>query len=520
VGPPGCGKTSLVKGIALKIVRGTKDGSLRFKRLISVESGSLISGARSAGEIAEKIKAIMTEVEGSRGIILFFDEIHNLIVAGEEGSSTIFSLLQPYISSGELQVLGATNQENYRRYIEPNGSFSQLFQIVEIGPTSNEETLEILEDVSRRLERKYNVSISFLALRKTLQLTEKLIHERVFPDKAIDILDRTVARVSKGNGYITSEDIASTVSSITHIPVTAIKETEADKLLRIEESMKEHIIGQDEAIKQIAKALKRGRVGIRKQSKPIASFLFVGTTGVGKTETAKTLARLYFGDEKALIRLDMSEYQQQDSLNKLIGSPDGKMKGQLTAKVRSRPFSLILLDEIEKANAEVMLAFLQVLDDGRLTDSTGRVVDFTNTMIISTSNVGTRDIQDASEKGQGFDEIVKIAMTAVEDHYAPEFLNRFSGIIVYRPLKPNHVRKIAHIMLENVVKMVDEKGINLTFTDDLINELVKRGFSPQWGARPLARVIEDTVETHLAEKILEKEYKRGDKVELGTEIFE
>jgi ATP-dependent Clp protease ATP-binding subunit ClpC len=485
-----------------------------------VESGALISGARSAGEISAKIKKIMEDVEGSRGIILFFDEIHNLVVAGSEEESTIFSLLQPYVSSGEIQVIGATNLENYRRYIEPNGSFSQLFQIVEIGPTTNEATLTILEDAARRFERKYEVTISFLALQRTIELTEKLIHERVFPDKAIDILGRAVARVSKDTGYVISEVVAKVVSEITHVPVTAITETEADKLLNIEEKMKEHVIGQSEAITQIAKALKRGRVGIRSQDKPIASFLFVGTTGVGKTETAKTLARLYFGDEKVMIRLDMSEYQQQDSLNKLIGSPDGQMKGQLTEKVRSRPFSLILLDEIEKANSEVMLAFLQVLDDGRLTDSFGRVIDFTNTIIISTSNVGTRDIQDVSDKAGKFEEIQEVAMAAVKEHFAPEFLNRFSGIIVYRPLTIDNVRKIAHIMLEKVVKMADDKGIELTFKQEVITELVKRGFNPQWGARPLARVIENSVDTYLAEKILAREFKRGDKVELGLEVFQ
>ncbi|MBT7349508.1 ATP-dependent Clp protease ATP-binding subunit [candidate division WWE3 bacterium] len=520
VGPPGSGKTSIVKGIALKIIKGTKEGSLKFKRIVSVESGTLISGARSAGEISGRIKSIMDEIEGSKGIILFFDEIHNLVVAGSEADSTIFSLLEPYVSAGNLQILGATNLENYRKYIEPNGSFAGLFQKIEIGPTNNAETMLILEDVSRRLETKYGVEISFLALERIIDLTEKLVHERVFPDKALDILDRAVARVSKSTKYVTSEEIAETVSKITRIPVTTINATEADKLLKIDEKMKEFVIGQDEALTQIAKAMKRGRVGIRSKDKPIASFLFVGTTGVGKTETAKTLAKIYFGDKDAMIRLDMSEYQQADSINRLMGSPDGKVKGQLTEKVRSTPFALILLDEIEKAYSDVLLTFLQVLDDGRLTDSSGRTVDFTNTIIIATSNVGTRSIQEVSGRGGDFEEIKEIANKDVRNHFAPEFLNRFSGIIVYRPLDKESLRKIVHLMLGSVVEIANEKGINLTFRNEVITELIKRGYSPQWGARPLARTIEDSVETYLAEKLLDRTFKRGDKVELGMEIFE
>lgn len=520
VGPPGSGKTSLVKGIAIKIVNGTKEGSLMFKRLVAVEAGFLISGVKTAGELAAKIKSIMNEVEGSRGIILFFDEIHNLVVAGSEGESTIFSLLEPYIASGDLQIIGATNMENYRRYIEPNGSFSGLFQKVEIGPTDDYETLEILQENAFLFEKDYGVKISYIALKKTIELTKKLVHERVFPDKAIDILDRTVARVSKGNGFITGEEIAKTVSETTNIPVTAITQSEADKLLKIEEEMKKSVIGQDEAIVQISKALKRARVGIRSESKPIASFLFVGTTGVGKTETAKTLAKMYFGNEKSMIRLDMSEYQQFDSLNRLIGTPDGKMKGQLTSAVRSKPFSLILLDEIEKANSEVIMAFLQVLDDGRLTDSSGFTVDFTNSIIIATSNVGTREIQEVFSKNGPMQDITTVGLEKVREHFAPEFLNRFSGIIVYRPLSTESVRKIAILLLEKVRIAAQAKNLTITYSQELIEELVKRGYSPQWGARPLARVIEDTVETYIAEKILMKAFNPGDSIQLGVEVFE
>jgi len=512
VGPPGSGKTSLVKGIALKIVKGTKEGYLQFKRIVSVESSSLIAGAKSAGEISEKISRIMDEAKGSKGVILFFDEIHNLILADAGESSTIFALLEPHIAAGNIQVIGATNLENYRKYIEPNGAFSRLFQKVDIGPTSDEETLEILENNALKLGQDSNVEISFIALKKIIELTKKLVQERVFPDKAIDVLGRVVARVSKSTRYVTGEEVAKTISALTNVPVTSITQTEANKLLNIEKQLKESVIGQDEALIQISKALKRGRVGIRSESKPIASFLFVGTTGVGKTETAKTLARVYFGDEKAMIRLDMSEYQQPDSINKLID--------RLTSQVRSKPFSIILLDEIEKAYSEILLAFLQVLDDGRLTDSSGRVVDFTSTMIIATSNIGTRNLQAVSERGGSFEEMQKVATKDVRDFFAPEFLNRFTGIIVYRPLSNESVRKISLLMLEKVKRRVDERGIKVLFKQDLVDELVKRGFSNEWGARPLARVIEDSVETYLAEKILAKEISGGDELELGLEIFQ
>ncbi len=512
VGPPGSGKTSLVKGIALKIVKGTKEGYLQFKRIVSVESSGLIAGAKSAGEISEKINRIMDEVRGSKGVILFFDEIHNLILADAEGSSTIFALLEPHIAAGNIQVIGATNLENYRKYIEPNGAFSRLFQKVDIGPTSDEETLEILENTALKLGQDSNVEISFIALKKIIELTKKLVQERVFPDKAIDVLGRVVARVSKSTRYVTGEEVAKTISTLTNVPVTSITQTEADKLLNIEKQLKESVIGQDEALIQVSKALKRGRVGIRSESKPIASFLFVGTTGVGKTETAKTLARVYFGDEKAMIRLDMSEYQQPDSINRLID--------RLTSQVRSKPFSIILLDEVEKAYSEILLAFLQVLDDGRLTDSSGRVVDFTSTMIIATSNIGTRSLQAVSERGGSLEEMQKVATKDVRDFFAPEFLNRFTGIIVYKPLSNESVRKISLLMLEKVKRRVDERGIKVLFKQDLVDELVKRGFSAEWGARPLARVIEDSVETYIAEKILAKEISGGDELELGLEIFQ
>lgn len=520
IGDPGSGKTSIIKGIAVRIMRGTKYKTLWNKRIVSLETGALLAGAKTSGDIAQKLTAVMEEVEGSGDIILFIDEIHNLVsgVSAEEtDTASVYSILEPYLSSGRVQLLAATNIQNYRKYIEPNGAFARLFQIVSINQTTDAETLEILKTVSLDFEKKHKVVISYLALVKLIELSEKLIHERVFPDKAIDLLGRAVV---SGTQYITAEFISEQIAQFTKVPVDALSKDESTKLLNIESEMKKYVIGQDEALIQLSKALKRARAGIRDENRPIASFLFVGTTGVGKTETAKTLARIYFGSEKSMIRLDMSEYQQADSINKLIGTPEGNTSGSFTDMVRGLPFALILLDEIEKAHPNVLHVFLQVLDDARLTDTTGRVVDFTNTIIIATSNVGTRAIQQVSARQGSFEEIQRVALGEVRDNFAPEFLNRFNGIIVFRPLALETVRTIADLMLNRVRDMANKKGVGILFKPELINELVRRGYNPEWGARPLARVIEDSVETYLAVKLLSGEIQKGDKLILGMEVFE
>ena len=519
IGPPGSGKSSIVRRIAQKIIKGDAGSEIKFKRVVSVDAGSLISGAKTPGDVAEKVRSAMKDAQDSGNIILFFDEIHNLVL-GDSGDSAIFSILQTYFASDKFQIIGATNIENYRKYIEPNGAFARLFKVVEIGETDEAETTEILENVSYDLEQQYGVMISYPAIVNTYTLAKKLIHERVFPDKGIDVLARTSIREKEKDRYVTESDVAETVSDVTNVPVTAIRGDESKKLLDMEVELKKRVIGQDHAVELVAKAMKRGRVGLRNEGKPIDGFLFVGTTGVGKTETARVLAEYYFGSAKSMVRLDMSEYQQAESMTRLIGSPDGSTKGLLTEAVRKSPFALVLLDEIEKAHPQVMTAFLQVFDDGRLTEPLGRVVDFTNTIIIATSNVGTRSIQEISEKGGSFDEIQSAAMKAVQDHFAPELLNRFSGIIVYRPLDEKAVFEITKIMLERVRKNVAEKGIKVSFKPELVNELIKRGYDKENGARPLARVIEDSVETYLAIKILSSELKSGDEVELGVEVFE
>ena len=522
IGEPGCGKTTIVMGIAHSIIHGSKYKALQNKRIVSLQMGSLIAGARSSGEIAEKLNRALNDVTGSGDIILFIDETHSLVGSVHEGGgfSTIFSILEPHLANDEIQFIGATNIENYRKYIEPVSSFSRLFEVIDIPESDPDDTLDIIKYIARLHERKYKITITMTALTTIVKLAKKLIHNRVMPDKAIDILNRSTISVVGKTNYLTSKDVEKEVSEMTHIPVTQVTEDESHKLLNIAEEMKKRVVGQDHSIDKIADALKRAGAGIRDENKPIASFLFVGTTGVGKTETAKTLSGAYFGDRKAMIRLDMSEYQSHNSIDKLIGTPDGSAKGILTEAVRNKPFTVILLDEIEKAHHQILTAFLQVIDDGRLTDSSGKTVSFSNTIIIATSNVGTRQIQKITEQGGTYEVIEEETVKAVRDKFAPELLNRFTSIVVYKPLSFENVKQITHILLENVRKIAEDKNIKLSFTPKLIEELVTKGFSPEWGARPLTRVIEDTVETYLAEKLLAKEFKRGDVVELGTEVFQ
>ncbi len=522
IGEPGSGKTTLVKAIALEIVSGTLATSLKFKRLVALDSGALIAGLASPGQISERIGKIMKEASGAGNIIIFVDEIHNLVAStGSENSelSSVFGALLPYLEGKDIQFIGATSMPDYRKYVEPNGAFTRLFQTVHLDEATPEETLEILKVAAKKFQKVYKVAVSFLALERAVELSKKLIRDRVLPDKAIAVLEKSCVLVAGSNStrYVTSEVISQVISQITKVPVTQITTQESAKLLNLEAEVERRVVGQKDAISQICDALRRARTGVRDENRPIASFLFVGTTGVGKTETAKALSQIYFGDEKVMIRIDMSEYQQDDSINKLIGTSDGKTVGILTDKIRRSPFVLILLDEIEKASSKVLLAFLQVLDDGRLTDSTGRVVDFTNSIIIATSNVGTTKIQEVEEKGGSYEEMKEKVMIEVRNKFAPEFLNRFSGIITFKPLDPADVKKIAELLLAKVVMELSAKGIKISFKPELVDKLARDGFDPQWGARPLRRLIENTVESYLAKKLLASEINPGDSLELGIE---
>ena len=522
IGESGVGKTSIVRGIAYKIISGTEYKTLKNKRIVSLDIGSLISSGSGVTSVAEKLTTILREVEESGDIILFIDEIQNIVTGmGEKGGydSSLLSMMESYISKQRIRVIGAISIKNYRKYIEPNEAISRLFQTIEIKESSTKETLEILKDLSARIERQHNILVTYPALVTSIELSEKLIGNRVLPDKAIDIIQRTSTTVKNSTGVLSSTSVSKEISEITNIPVTEIETEEADKLINIERDMKKSIVGQDEAIEKISLALQRGRTGMRDEKKPIASFLFVGLTGVGKTETAKVLLTNYFGSDENLIRLDMSEYQQIDSMNRIIGTPEGSTSGTLTEKVRNKPFSLILIDEIEKAHPNILMAFLQMLDEGRMTDTLGVEADFTNTIIVATSNVGTKTIQDTFEKGANYQLIHDAAMGEVRNKFTPELLNRFTSIVVFNPLSTEDLREIAKIMLKRVKLMASERGIELDFKAELIEELIKRGYSPEWGARPLSRVIEDSVESYIALKILKKEINAGDRVVLGTEVF-
>lgn len=522
VGESGIGKTSIIRGVAYQIMAGTKYKTLKNKRVVSLDVGTLVSSQSGLTSIAEKLTSILKEIESSGDIILFIDEIQNLITGmGEKGGyeSTLFSLMESYIAKKRIRIIGAVSLSNYRKYIEPNDAVSRLFNTINIKESSRQDTIEILKQISRRIENQHEILVTYPALTLAIELSEKLIGNKVLPDKAIDVVERAATTVKNSTKILTSKDVAKEISDITSVPVTEIEGDEAKKLLKITEEMKEKIIGQDQAIEKIGTALQRARTGIRNDKKPIASFLFVGLTGVGKTETAKVLLSTYFGTEENLIRLDMSEYQQIDSLNRIIGTPEGYTSGTLTEKVRNKPFSLILIDEIEKAHPNILLAFLQMLDEGRLTDTTGVEADFRNTIIVATSNVGTRSIQKVTQEENNYQKMQEYAMIEIRNHFTPELLNRFTAIIVFNPLTPENLRKITKIMLERVKKTASEKGIETSFKPELVEEIIKRGYSPEWGARPISRLIEDSVESYIALKILKKEIKSGDRIMLGTEVF-
>jgi len=513
VGEPGCGKTSAVMGMAYKIIEGEQSPALRFKRLVSLDVGALIAGAETPGAINARVSSIVKEIKNSRNVILFVDEVHNLAatLGNDPNSSSIFSTLEPHLSAGEFDFIGATSISNYKKYIEPNNAFARVLERVTMEEATPEETMQILKYETLELEKENQVIVSYQALSSIIELSKKLIHDRVLPDKAIDILENSCIRVKNaGHKLVTKADVEEYLTKLTRVPVINISKDESQKLLNLEAELHERIVGQSEAVKAIANSMQRARVGLRDENKPIASFLFVGPTGVGKTETAKALADSYFGNEKLMVRIDMSEYQEANSVERLIGKPGGKTGGILTEAVRSQPFALVLLDEVEKAHPNITLLFLQVLDDGRLTDTLGRTIDFTNTIIIATSNVGSRTIQDSITEGVSFEELKKRLQNSLLEHYAPEFLNRFSGIVTFEPLKQEEIEKIVGLKLQKLAQQLEQKLITVTFSSDLIKKIAVDGFDPQWGARPLARLIADKLETKLAQEMLTGKIKKGD----------
>lgn len=526
VGPPGSGKNSLVEGIAQAVIRGAEEESFRGRRVIELDVGALIAGARSQGELGERLQRIIREIESSRGIILFIDEIHNLVVAGGDVETAfIFNSLRPHLQTGKFQLIGATSWESYRKYVSPNEAFAQVFELVEVPAATREESIEILEYQSLELEQiNKKVRISLPAIRTAVEMSDRLIYERVLPDKALNILEEAVLeKQNTGGGVVGEEDIAKIIAAKTHLPVTKITQREAKELLALEEKIHKGLINQEEAVKAVSDALRRARAGLREEEKPIASFLFVGPTGVGKTELSKILAEVYFGSRESMVRTDMSEFADVKNIYRLIGSPPGsetEEPGQLTEAIRQRPFSLVLLDEFEKAHPQISNLFLQVFDDGRLTDGRGETVDFTNTIIIATSNAGTKFIQDQLIAGRAIEEFKTEFLEELRKIFPPELLNRFDGVMTFKPLKPEHIRKIVELKIKGVEKDLAEREIKLLATPEFIDRIAQLGYAPEWGARPLTRVIQDRVQAVLAKKLLAGEIKPGQTATLDLKFLE
>ena len=588
IGEPGVGKTAVAEGLAEKIVAGDVPEILKNKRVVSLDMASMIAGAKYRGDFEERIKKALKEVKKAGDVIIFIDEIHTIVGAGSaEGAVDAANILKPLLARGEIQLIGATTLKEYRKYIEKDAALERRFSPVTVNEPTEEEATQILFGLRDKYEAHHNVKITDEAIKVAVELSSRYINDRYLPDKAIDLIDEAASKVrmssytepdsfkelkdkiekldkekeeairvqdfekaakirdkenakkkeledakkewetksSKNVSTLKEEDIANVISSWTGIPVAKVSQSENDKLKNLEENLHKRVIGQDEAVSAVAKAIKRSRMGLKDPNKPIGSFLFLGPTGVGKTELSKALAENLFGSEDALIRIDMSEYMEPHSVAKLIGSPPGYVgydeAGQLTEKVRRKPYSVILFDEIEKAHPDVMNMLLQVLDDGRLTDSQGRTVNFKNTVIIMTSNVGAKLITDKKtlgfieEKENGekeYQDIKKDVMGELKKEFKPEFLNRIDEIIVFHKLEDNQIRKIVDIMLNNVAKLLKEQGIKLTVDENAKDLVAKKGTDKTFGARPLKRAIQTMVEDKIAEAMLDGKIKKEAKV--------
>ncbi len=540
IGEPGVGKTALAEGLALRINNGDLPQQLADRQVIVLDMGSLVAGTRFRGDFEERIKQVMAEVRQAGNVILFIDEIHTLVGAGSlEGGTDAANLLKPALARGELQCIGATTLDEYRKYIEKDAALERRFQPVMINEPTVEDTIKILEGVRSRYEEHHQLTISDEALKAAAQLSDRYISDRYLPDKAIDLIDEAGSRVrlrhskisSKGEvnsktekPQVEAEDIAQILSAWTGVPVNRLTESESAQLLHLEDILQERVVGQEEAVKAVARAIRRSRVGLRNPDRPIASFIFSGPTGVGKTELTKALAAKVFGSEEAMVRLDMSEYMEPQSVSKLIGSPPGYVGygegGQLTEAVRRRPYTVVLFDEIEKAHPDTFNVLLQLLEDGRLTDSQGRVVNFNNTLIIMTSNLGAKAIEKQGT-GLGFfaeedsttaqyNRIREQVNEALKQSFRPEFINRLDEIIVFRQLNRNQVKSIAEILLKDVCDRLREQEITLSLTEAFKERLILEGYDPSYGARPLRRAISRLVEDHLAEAILAGHIVSGD----------
>lgn len=515
VGPPGVGKTATLRFLAKKIVTGDAPAALATKRIVILDLTKLLSGVKTQGELAQRIKIIFEEIGFAQNVIMVIEEIHELGM-GEAGASlNLYSLMEPFLESDTFQFIGTTEAENYSRVLEKNGSFARLFRKIELLPASGKDTLAILEDRAIEAERKDKVRVSFIALKDAVALAKKLIYDRVLPDSAIAVLKEALTQPI--NKWVTKDVVRRVVSSRVKVPLMEVGTADKDKLLNLEEEIHQRLIDQEQAVKAVSDTLRRSVTGLREEKRPIGSFLFVGPTGVGKTELARTLAEVYFKTSGVFIRFDMSEYQSSESVNRLIGgSAEG---GQLTEAVRNRPYALLLLDEFEKADPKILTLFLQVLEDGRLTDGAGRTVNFENTIIIATSNAGSLSIAQGLQAGQALEVIDKQVNDELLKVFKPELINRFDEVVIFKPLSQSDLEKIVGVKLLGLQNQMKEKGYLVEFAPELIGELARRGFDPVLGARPLRRLLQDTLEAKLSRLILENKLIKGQSFKAGIELL-
>lgn len=597
IGEPGVGKTAIAEGLAQKIAEGKVPEKLLDKKLLSLDLTGMVAGAKYRGEFEDRIKKVMQEAKKDGNIILFIDELHTIVGTGSaEGAVDAANILKPALSRGEIQVVGATTLNEYRKYIEKDAALERRFQPVTVGEPSQEATLEILKGLREKYEQYHGLHITDEALKAAVELSARYINDRFLPDKAIDLMDEAASRVqmeeeepseeltsleeklnalaadkeaaiavqdfekaaqlrdtekdykkqleternkrrksNKEHRDVSEEDIAAVVSDWTGVPVTRLTEDESQRLLHMEDTLHKRVVGQDEAVKAVARSIRRGRVGLKDPKRPIGSFLFLGPTGVGKTELCKSLAEVMFGDENAMIRIDMSEYMERHTVSRLVGSPPGYVGhdegGQLTEKVRRKPYSVVLFDEIEKAHEDVWNIMLQILDDGRITDSQGRTVDFKNTVIVMTSNIGAKALTDAGSKlgfatgdkkaeadaDKAYEQAKETVLEELRRTFRPEFLNRIDDIIVFRALTEQDIEEVARRMLKTVENRMESMGIHLDATEEAVKELAREGFDPKYGARPLRRAIQNKVEDAVAERMLDGTLNTGDTAKLAVE---
>ena len=587
IGEPGVGKTAVVEGLAQMIVDSKVPEVLKNKKVVSLDMSAMIAGAKYRGDFEERLKKSLNEIKQNGNIILFIDELHTIIGAGSaEGAMDAANILKPLLSRGEVQIIGATTLSEYRKYIEKDSALERRFQSVIVDEPSTEDTINILKGLKDKYEAHHKVKISEDAIEAAVNLSKRYINDRFLPDKAIDLIDEACSKIKlksvtmpekvtklekeikkvnkdkeeaiiaqsfedaakfrdkekelkkkleeeknkwkkseqKNEALVTSEDICDVISSWTKIPVSKLTKKESEKLKELDTKLKERVIGQDEAVEALARAIKRARVGLKDEKRPIGSFIFLGPTGVGKTELTKALAENLFGDENSMIRFDMSEFMEPHSVSKLIGSPPGYVGyddgGQLTEQVRRKPYSIILFDEIEKAHPDVFNILLQILEDGRLTDSNGRTVSFKNTVIIMTSNIGARSITENKTIGfmsktdatKDYEKTKNEVMDELKRAFRPEFLNRLDDIIVFKKLSEESVEKITRLMLKDFEKLVENKNIKISIDESLVKFIAKTGFDTVYGARPLRRAIQSNVEDKFAEKMLDGEINAKDNV--------